>query len=71
MEFQVCPLLYVDLNPVLDLIPQWKKNMELGKRRFYMEYVYMYINVGIGCLGTCVCVCVCVCVRACVHVYWL
>ena len=28
-----------DLNPGLDLIHLWKKNMELGKRHFYMEYV--------------------------------
>ena len=28
---------FPDLGPVLDLTLQWKKNMELGKRRFYME----------------------------------
>ena len=28
-----------DLNLGLDLILQWKKNMELGRRHYYMEYV--------------------------------
>ena len=29
-----------DLNLGPDPILQWKKSMELGRRHFYMEYVY-------------------------------
>lgn len=65
-----------DLNLGLDLIHPWKKNMELGKRHFYMEYVNSMYFCGydvvyfvlmcllfLFCVRACACACVCACTR--------